>query len=297
MTFFDSLFFPQFVSGLSRAMILFIMSSGLTLVFGVMRVINFAHGSFYMVAAYLAFTATSLLTGSFGFWAAFIIVPILTCILGGLVEIFLLRRIYEKEHLLQMLLTFGLVFLFSDLVKMTWGVDLRMVSLPAYMAGSVNLLGHQFPAYHLFIIGLGGAIAVMMWLMLQKTNFGKLVRGAAEHREMVGLLGYPADRLFTIVFMMATFLTGLAGAAIAPAVRISLGMDTEIIAECFTVAIVGGLGNVWGCLLGALIAGMIYSFGILVLPKYAMAFIFILGGIIIVVRPAGLLGKAPQIKI
>ena len=217
--------------------------------------------------------------------------------IGGLVEIFLLRRIYEKEHLLQMLLTFGLVFLFSDLVKMTWGVDLRMVSLPSYLAGSVNLLGHQFPAYHLFIIGLGGVIAVMMWLMLHKTSFGKLVRGAAEHREMVGLLGYPADRLFTVVFMMATFLTGLAGAAIAPAVRISLGMDTEIIAECFTVAIVGGLGNVWGALLGALIAGMIYSFGILVLPKYAMAFIFVLGGIIIVVRPNGLLGKASQIKV
>jgi branched-chain amino acid transport system permease protein len=297
MTFSDSLLFAQFVSGLSRAMILFIMSSGLTLVFGVMRVINFAHGSFYMVAAYLAFTVTNLLAGPLGFWAAFIIVPILTCMIGGLVEIFLLRRIYEKEHLLQMLLTFGLVFLFSDLVKMTWGVDLRMVSLPSYLAGSVNLLGHQFPAYHLFIIGLGGVIAVMMWLMLHKTSFGKLVRGAAEHREMVGLLGYPADRLFTVVFMMATFLTGLAGAAIAPAVRISLGMDTEIIAECFTVAIVGGLGNVWGALLGALIAGMIYSFGILVLPKYAMAFIFILGGIIIVVRPNGLLGKASQVKV
>ena len=129
------------------------------------------------------------------------------------------------------------------------------------MAGSVNLLGHQFPAYHLFILGLGVAIALAMWLLLNRTNFGKLVRGAAEHREMVGLLGYPANRLFTIVFMMATFLVGLAGAAIAPAVRISLGMDTDIIAECFTVAIIGGLGNAWGALLGALIAGMFYSLG------------------------------------
>jgi len=297
MTAFDSLLFAQFVSGLSRAMILFIMASGLTLVFGVARVINFAHGSFYMVGAYLAYTSTFLLAGPFGFWAAFLIVPILTSILGGVVEVALLRRIYEKEHLLQMLLTFGLVFVFSDAVRMIWGVDLRMVSLPSYMAGSVNLLGHQFPAYHLFIISLGGAIAIVMWLMLNRTKFGKLIRGAAEHREMVGLLGYPANRLFTIVFMMATFLGGLAGAAIAPAVRISLGMDTEIIAECFTVAIIGGLGNVWGALLGALIAGMMYSFGILVLPNYAMAFIFILGGIIIVVRPNGLLGKSSQIKV
>lgn len=297
MTFSDSMLFAQFVSGLSRAMILFIMASGLTLVFGVMRVINFAHGSFYMVGAYLAYTVTQMLAGPIGFWAAFIIVPILTCILGGVVEVVLLRRIYEKEHLLQMLLTFGLVFVFSDAVRMVWGVELRMVSLPPYMAGTATLLGHQFPSYHLFILGLGAAIAVSMWLMLNRTNFGKLIRGAAEHREMVGLLGYPANRLFTIVFMMATFLVGLAGAAIAPAVRISLGMDTEIIAECFTIAIIGGLGNVWGALLGALVAGMIYSFGILVLPKYAMAFIFILGGIVIVLRPNGILGKTSQIKV
>ena len=297
MAFTDSIIFAQFVSGLSRAMILFIMASGLTLVFGVMRVINFAHGSFYMVGAYLAYTVTQILAGSIGFWAAFIIVPILTCILGGAVEVVLLRRIYEKEHLLQMLLTFGLVFVFSDGVRMIWGVELRMISLPSYMAGSVTLLGDQFPAYHLFILGLGVAIALAMWILLNRTNFGKLVRGAAEHREMVGLLGYPANRLFTIVFMMATFLVGLAGAAIAPAVRISLGMDTEVIAECFTVAIIGGLGNVWGALLGALIAGMVYSFGILVLPKYAMAFIFILGGIVIVLRPNGLLGKTSQTKV
>lgn len=297
MTFSDSMLFAQFVSGLSRAMILFIMASGLTLVFGVMRVINFAHGSFYMVGAYLAYTVTQMLAGPIGFWAAFIIVPILICILGGVVEVVLLRRIYEKEHLLQMLLTFGLVFVFSDAVRMVWGVELRMVSLPPYMAGTANLLGHQFPSYHLFILGLGVAIAVSMWLMLNRTNFGKLIRGAAEHREMVELLGYPANRLFTIVFMMATFLVGLAGAAIAPAVRISLGMDTEIIAECFTIAIIGGLGNVWGALLGALVAGMIYSFGILVLPKYAMAFIFILGGIVIVLRPNGILGKTSQIKV
>jgi branched-chain amino acid transport system permease protein len=249
------------------------------------------------VGAYLAYTVTQMLAGPIGFWAAFVIVPILTCILGGVVEVVLLRRIYEKEHLLQMLLTFGLVFVFSDAVRMIWGVELRMVSLPSYMAGSVNLFGHQFPAYHIFIVGLGAAMAVAMWVMLNRTNFGKLVRGAAEHREMVGLLGYPANRLFTIVFMMATFLVGLAGAAIAPAVRISLGMDTEIIAECFTVAIIGGLGNVWGALLGALIAGMVYSFGILVLPKYAMAFIFILGGIVIVLRPNGLLGKTSQVKV
>ena len=297
MTFSESILFAQFVSGLSRAMILFIMASGLTLVFGVMRVINFAHGSFYMVGAYLAFTATFLLSGPLGFWAAFLIVPTMTALLGGAVEVVLLRRIYEKEHLLQMLLTFGLVFVFSDTVRMIWGVDLRMVSLPSYMAGSVTVFGDQFPAYHLFIIGLGVTIAVVMWLMLNKTNFGKLVRGVAEHREMVGLLGYPANRLFTIVFMMSTFLGGLAGAAIAPAVRISLGMDTEIIAECFTVAIIGGLGNVWGALLGALIAGMMYSFGILVLPQYAMAFIYILGGIVIVVRPNGLLGKSSQVKV
>lgn len=284
----------QFISGLSRAMILFLMASGLTLVFGVMRVINFAHGAFYMLGAYMAYTLTQVLIGPLGFWATLLIAPTMVCIIGGLVEVILLRRIYEKEHLLQILLTYALIFVINDLVKLIWGVDLRIVSFPPSMAGFVNLFGHRFPVYHFFIIGLGLAVAVLLWLMLSKTRLGRLLRASAEHGDMVALLGYDVSGLFTVVFIMATWLGGLAGAVIAPMIRISLGMDMEIIIECFIVVIVGGLGNIWGALLGALITGQIYAFGILVLPKFAMAFLFALAAVIIIFRPYGLLGKKAQ---
>lgn len=285
------MFFIQFVSGLSRAMVLFLMASGLTLVFGVMRVINFAHGAFYMLGAYLAFTLTNLLTGLLGFWAALILAPTLVCLLGGVVELVLLRRIYKKEHLLQILLTYSLIFVFNDGIKLLWGDEMRMVSLPREMTGILTLFGRSFPVYYLFIIAVGGLVAFLLWLLLKKTRFGRLIRAAAEHKEMVGLLGYNVSALFTLVFIMATWLGGLSGAVIAPMVRLSLGMDMEIIIECFVVVIVGGLGNIWGALLGALITGQIYAFGILILPNYAMAFLFALAAVIILFRPYGLLGK------
>ena len=296
MDFDASMLFIQFISGLSRAMILFLIASGLTLVFGVMGVVNFAHGSFYMVGAYMAFTLTQTLTGFVGFWAALLIAPTIVCIIGGLVEVILLRRIYDKEHLLQILLTYALIFIFNDAIKMIWGVDLRIVDLPESLSGFLTLFGHRFPVYYFFIIGVGMSVALLLWLLLKKTRFGKLLRASAEQREMVGLLGYNVGGLFTLVFIMATWLGGLSGAVIAPTIRLSLGMGMEIIIEAFIVVIVGGLGNIWGALLGALIAGQIYAFGILYVPNYAMAFLFILAAVIIIFRPYGLLGKPAQAR-
>lgn len=291
MSFDLSMLLVQFVSGLTTAMVLFLLASGLTLVFGVMNVINFAHGAFYMLGAYLAFTMTQVLSGSLGFWAALLIAPTVVCIVGGVVEVGLLRRIYDKEHLLQILLTYALIFIFNDLIKMIWGVDLRIVNLPDSLQGFVTFLGRRFPVYYFFILGVGAVVAILLWLLLKKSRFGKLLRASAEHRDMVGLLGYDVSTVFTLVFMMATWLGGLAGAVIAPTIRISMGMGMEIIIECFIVVIVGGLGNVLGALLGALLAGQIYAFGILLVPNFAMAFLFILAAVIIIFRPYGLLGK------
>jgi branched-chain amino acid transport system permease protein len=296
MDFDASMLFIQFISGLSRAMVLFLMASGLTIVFGVMRVINFAHGAFYMLGAYLAFTLTGLLSGPAGFWAALILVPTAVSILGCLVEVVLLRRIYEKEHLLQILLTYSLIFVLNDAVKFLWGGEMRIVSLPEVLSGFVTLYGHRFPVYYFFIILVGLVVALLLWVVLQKTRFGRLVRAASEHKEMVALLGYDVSGLFTLVFVMATWLGGLSGAVIAPTVRLSLGMDMEIIIECFIVVIVGGLGNIWGALLGALITGQIYAFGILLVPNYAMAFLFGLAALIILFKPYGLLGRAVQAR-
>jgi branched-subunit amino acid ABC-type transport system permease component len=296
MHFDASTLFIQFISGLSRAMILFLMASGLTIVFGVMNVINFAHGAFYMLGAYVAFSLTQMLTGLIGFWATLLIAPTIVCIIGGMLEMTLLRRIYDKEHLLQILLTYALIFVFNDVIKMIWGVDLRIVELPKFLAGFFTIFGQRFPVYYFFIIAVGIIVAFLLWLLLRNTRFGKLLRASAEHRDMVGLLGYNVGGLFTLVFILATWLGGLSGAVIAPTVRLSLGMDMEIIIECFIVVIVGGLGNIWGALLGALIAGQIYAFGILFVPNYAMAFLFALAAVIIIFRPYGLLGKAVQAK-
>lgn len=276
-------------------MILFLMASGLTLVFGVMRVINFAHGAFYMLGAYVAFSITEVLsTYPGGFWVALIVAPTVVSLVGGAVEYLLLRRIYDKEHLLQILLTYALIFVFNDVTKMIWGVDLRIVRMPDALRGFVPVLGQRFPIYYFFIIAMGFLVAVAIWFLLKKTKFGKLLRAAAEHREMVDVLGYNTRGLFTAVFMMATWLGGLAGVIIAPTIRLSLGMDMEIIIEAFLVVIIGGLGNVWGALLGALLTGQLYALGILVLEKYAMAFLFILAAAIIIFRPSGLLGKPPE---
>jgi len=292
MEFDPSILLVQFVSGLVRAMILFLMASGLTLVFGVMRVINFAHGSFYMLAGYLAFSLTELLAAiGIGFWAALIVVPVAIAGIGGIIEYVLLRRIYEKEHLLQILLTYALIFVFNDSIKLLWGPDMRIVGMPGVLSGSVSVLGHDFPAYYFFIITVGFLVALVMWLALKKTRLGKLLRASAERGEMVGILGYNVGALFTIVFIVATGLAGLAGVVIAPTIRLALGMDMLIIIECFLVVIIGGLGNVWGALLAALITGQTYAFGILVLEKYAMAFLFMLAALIIIFRPSGLLGK------
>jgi branched-subunit amino acid ABC-type transport system permease component len=292
MEFDPSILLVQFVSGLVRAMILFLMASGLTLVFGVMRVINFAHGSFYMLAGYLAFSLTELLAAvGIGFWIALIVVPAAIAGLGGIIEYVLLRRIYEKEHLLQILLTYALIFIFNDSVRLIWGPDMRIVGMPGILSGSVSVLDQDFPAYYFFIIAVGILVALVMWLVLKKTRLGKLLRAAAERGEMVGILGYNVGALFTIVFIVATGLAGLAGVVIAPTIRLALGMDMLIIIECFLVVIIGGLGNVWGALLAALITGQTYAFGILVLEKYAMAFLFMLAALIIIFRPSGLLGK------
>jgi branched-chain amino acid transport system permease protein len=157
-----SMLFVQFISGLSRAMILFLMASGLTIVFGVMRVINFAHGAFYMLGAFMAFTLTQILTGLVGFWCTLLIAPTIVCLIGGLVEVVLLRRIYNKEHLLQILLTYALIFVFNDIIKMIWGVDLRIVPLPTGLAGFISFFGHSFPVYYFHYRGRrrGGVAAL-----------------------------------------------------------------------------------------------------------------------------------------
>jgi branched-subunit amino acid ABC-type transport system permease component len=276
-------------------MFLFLIASGLSLIFGILRVLNFAHGSLYMLGAYLTYYFVSQFVNAPGqFWWAVIFASLSVAIIGGIIERFLLSRLYIREELNQLLFTYALVLILSDFAKIVWGTGQLSVSRPAILKGAVPILGQYFPEYNIFIIILGPAIALLFWLILHRTRWGRFIRAAALDREMLGSLGVNVNRLFTLVFTIGAWLAGLGGALVSPIVAIVPGMDVEIIINAFIVVVVGGLGSFWGTLLGALILGQVTSFGILVLPRLSMVFIYVLMAVVLILRPWGLLGKPLQ---
>jgi branched-subunit amino acid ABC-type transport system permease component len=288
-----SFIFAQSVSGLTAAMFLFLIASGLSLIFGVLRVLNFAHGTFYMLGAYAAFQLAQWIGNGTGrFWLAALGAAAAIAILGGLVERFLFRHLYGAEELYQLLFTYALVLVLSDAAKMIWGTQQKSVSAPPELAGkSLSLLGATIPYYNLFIILLGPTIALAFWLTLQRTRVGRFIRAAALDRETLGALGVNVDALYTGVFVLASFLGGLGGALISPMRATTPGMDTEIIVEAFVVVVIGGLGSFWGTFFGALIYGQVLSFGILFFPRFSIFAVFALMAAVLIVRPWGLLGR------
>lgn len=282
----------QCLSGLTYAMFLFLIASGLSLIFGILRVLNFAHGSLYMLGAYLSYFFASQFVNVPGqFWWAALFAPISVAIIGGFIEKLFLSRLYVREELNQLLFTYALVFIISDLAKIIWGTGQLSVSRPAILKGAIPVLGQYFPEYNIFVIFLGLGIAILFWLVLTLTRWGRIIRAAALDREMVGSLGINVNWLFTIVFVIGSWLAGLGGTLVAPIAVIVPGMDVEIIISAFIVVVVGGLGSFWGTLLGAIILGQVTSFGILVLPRLSMVFIYILMTVVLILRPWGLLGK------
>jgi branched-subunit amino acid ABC-type transport system permease component len=288
-----SFIFAQSVSGLTAAMFLFLIASGLSLIFGVLRVLNFAHGTFYMLGAYTAFQLAQWIGNGTGrFWLAALGAAAVVAALGGLVERFLFRHLYGAEELYQLLFTYALVLVLGDAAKMLWGTQQKSVSAPPELAGkSLSLFGATIPYYNLFIILLGPTIALAFWLALQRTRVGRFIRAAALDRETLGALGVNVDALYTWVFVLASFLGGLGGALISPMRATTPGMDTEIIVEAFVVVVIGGLGSFWGTFFGALIYGQVLSFGILFFPRFSIFAVFALMAAVLIVRPWGLLGR------
>lgn len=287
-----SFVFAQAVSGLTTAMFLFLIASGLSLIFGVLRVLNFAHGTFYMLGAYGAYQFVQWLGPGPGmFWVAVLGAALGVAILGGLVERFLLRHLYDREELYQLLFTYALVLVLSDVAKIIWGTQQKGVMRPPELTGAVSLFGATIPYYNLFILALGLAVAVAFWLVLQRTRLGRLIRAAALDRETLGALGVNVSALYTGVFVIGSFLGGLGGALVAPVRTIVPGMDTEIIVEAFVVVVIGGLGSFWGTFLGALIYGQVLSFGILFFPRFSIFAVFALMAAVLILRPWGLLGR------
>jgi branched-subunit amino acid ABC-type transport system permease component len=287
-----SLVFSQMMSGLTTAMFLFLIASGLSLVFGVMRVINFAHGSFYMIGAYLAWQVVHWLqpVGA-AFWVAALAAGLGVAVLGGVVERLLLRHLYGVDELYQLLFTYALVLILGDVAKFVWGTDQLSVSTPPALAGSVQIFGTTQPLYSLFMVALGPLIAVTGWLVLTRSGAGRLVRAAAYDREMLDALGANVGVLYTGMFAVSSFLAGLSGALVTPIESIVPGMDVLIIVQAFIVVVIGGMGSLWGTFWGSVIYGEVLSFGILVFPNFSLFSVYALMAVILILRPWGLFGQ------
>jgi len=276
--------------GLSRAMILFIVSSGLSFVLGVLRVPNIAHGSLYMIGAFVAFSISSAFGGgSLGFWLALVLSPFVVALVSLIAERTLFCHLYEREHLMLLLFTFALMLILGDLTKMIWGADYRSIMAPPFLQGSVSIFDSPFPKYNLFLLIIGPIVAIGLWLFSNKTKVGKIARAAAVDREMVGAIGINVSWVFAFAFVLGCVLAGLGGALVSPTISVTLGMDHDIIIEAFLIVTIGGLGNMWGAMVGSLIFGVTQSFGILLWPQFAIVFPYVAVVIVLTFKPTGML--------
>ena len=281
----------QILVGLSRTTILFIVSSGMSLILGVLRIPNVAHGSLYMIGAFLAYSISRLFGGgSQGFWMALLLAPLGVAILSLIAERALFQHLYKREHLMLLLLTFALSLIFGDLTKLVWGAEYKSVPVPQVFQGFVTVFaGLPLPLYNLFLLAVGPVVAVLLWLFVNKTKIGKISRAAAVDREMVSAVGINVSLVFAAVFVVGCLLAGLGGVLVAPTVSVTLGMDHTLIMETFLIVIMGGLGNIWGALIGALIFGLSQSLGIMIWPQFGIIFPYLAVVIVLMIKPTGLL--------
>jgi branched-subunit amino acid ABC-type transport system permease component len=280
-------FVAYVLNGLVRAACLFLLASGLTLIFGVLRILNFAHAALFMLAAYLAVQVTA----SFGsFWAALLLVPPAMALVGGALERTLLRRVYDLPVPYQLLLTFGVILVIKDVIKLLWGTASKTLAEPPVLRGSAAVLGRDYPLYNLVYIAVIALVAAGLWILLHHTRVGKLVQAAAADREMASAMGINVPGIYTGVCAFGIALVGLLGVFHGPMMNIHLDVDHQYIIEAFAVVVIGGLGSVPGALLGSLLVGMLDSFGILLIPRFQMAFIYMVMAAVLILRPQGLFG-------
>ena len=294
----------QLLNGLASASSLFLVSVGLSLIFGVTRTINFAHGSFYMLGAFIAYSSVDQLSPHIGFWPALLLAPLACGVLGAITEIALLRRIYKSPELFQLLATFALVLVIKDATLWLWGPEELFGPRAAGLEGSIEILGRQFPCYDLFLIAVGPCVLLGLTLLLSRTRFGTLVRAATQDREMVGALGINQAWLFTAVFALGTLLAGLGGALQLPREPASLEADMLTIGAAFVVVVVGGMGSIPGAFIAALLVAELKAICIwlgvqeiggveISFSKLTLVVEFLVMAVVLVWRPWGLLGK-PQ---
>jgi len=279
-----------YLDGLAKGMFIWLVASGLTLIFGVLGVLNFAHGALYMLGAYCCYTFLGLLFHNF--WLGLIVGPLCVCAAGFIIERFFLRYVYHLDLPYQLLLTFAFVLIIDNAVRLTWGAG--SISSPSVtgLSGSVSIMGRGFPIYSLFIIVVGPLVALGLWLMLERTWAGRIIRAASSDREMASALGVRVPALYTAVFVFGTWLGAMGGGLAVPYVGLlTPGMGETIIIEAFVVAVIGGLGSLKGAFLGALIIGLLSAGGTRFFPAFDMFLTFILMALVLLWRPEGLFGE------
>ncbi len=291
-------FLIQLLNAVQYGLLLFLVASGLTLIFGIMGIINLAHGSFYMIGAYLAWS----LSGRFGnFWIAIALGIVLTVLLGMLLEWLLMKRLYQRDHLYQVLLTYGLILIFEELRSIIWGDDVHGVAIPDVLSASIPLTDTlAYPVYRLWMSGVCVVLAVLMYWLIQHTRLGMMIRAGASNRDMAQSLGINIQLLYRLVFALGVALAAFAGMIAAPVSSVFPGMGGQVLIICFVVVVIGGIGSVKGALVAALLIGLVDTFGKVleieiggfrVLPELAGMSVYLLMTIVLLWRPEGLFGK------
>lgn len=277
----------QVLNGVSFGALLFILAAGLSLIFGMMDVVNLAHGAFYMLGAYIALTVVDA-TGAF--WAAIVIAPLALAVLGVVLEPTLLRRL-RGRHLDQALLTIGVGLVLADVIGNVWGRDIRSLSFPPGLDGSAEIAGNVYPVYRLFVIAFAAVLAAVLAYVHARTKIGALIRAGVDDAQMLSALGVDTDRLFAVTFAAGAGLAGLAGVIAAPAFGVYPGMDVDALIYSLIVVVVGGLGTLPGAAAGALLVGPADTFGKTLFQQFALALIFAIMAFVLLVRPTGLFGR------
>ena len=281
-------FVTQSLNALSQAALLFFLGAGLTLIFGIMRIVNFAHGTLYMLGAFVGYSVVRL-TGSF--WAALLLAPSAVGLVGMLFELAILRRLYRREASAFLMVTFGLALVLGEIIRLAWGPEALLVEPPQAFAGIVFLVGEPFPTYRLFLAGAGIIVALAIWQFLDRTRLGLLIRATSQNPEMVSALGIDVNLVRSAVFGIGCGLAGIGGVLAAPLVTASVGMAATMIIDAFVIVIIGGMGSFPGSLIAALLVAFTQVFGEYYVPDLALAFMYLLMLLVLVVRPGGLLGK------
>lgn len=278
----------QFLSGLAWSHSLLLVAAGLALIFGIVNVLNFSHGSLFMFGTYVAYQV--VVGWGMNFWLGFAAAGLVVAALGAIIEFGVIRYLYDRKVAVvyHLLATYSLILIFNDLVKIIWGSGFKSIPKPEYLQDIIDVGGAILPSYYLVIIAFGVLVMLSLWFLLHRTSYGRVIRAAALDRPMLDAMGVDTQKVYTLVFMLGTGIAGLGGALTGAMHTVAPGAGEEVIIEAIIICVIGGLGSIWGAWVGALILGQVNAFGILILPKWSLLFIYAVMVAVFMFKPQGL---------